>query len=82
MKVTARFFGVPRLSPERRELRLREGTVDEARNSLVDLCPDLVAVDGTLLAFVNGTVVAKEKWGDALLKDGDALMLVVPIAGG
>jgi sulfur carrier protein ThiS len=68
-----------RLGPGRRSMRLPGGAT--VADLLAALAPDLGRSPGELVAVavaVDGEVVGHER----ILRDGDALALVLPVAGG
>jgi sulfur carrier protein ThiS len=68
-----------RLGPGRRSVRLPPGAT--VGDLLAKLAPDLGRTDGELAAVavaLRGEVVGR----DHALRDGDALALILPVAGG
>ena len=80
MEIKLRIVGLPGFSPGEQMFELSEGTLADAKERLLRFYPAL-PLDEMFVGFVNGKAVGRE-WDAAVLKDGDAVMLVVPMSGG
>jgi len=84
LKVTVKFLGpVKEIIGEReREFNLNKGTVRELLDNILKLYPKAKEKLKPAGVFIEGRIVKKSELQVPLLKEGDEVSLVLPVAGG
>lgn len=81
--ITVKFFGLVGLDSNLRRLAVKEGTIRQTLDQVMQGCPGIS--EQQLLSavmFVNGRQVKGSRRFAVKLKDGDELALLSPICGG
>ena len=84
MKVTAKFVGAVKLlmNEERRAVTLKKGTVRELLDSILRLHPEAKEKMKQVGVFIEGRLVKDAELDKSILKDGQDVSLILPVAGG
>ena len=84
LKVSARFVGSLRqvIGEERHIFHLNKGTVKELLDSISEEYPKAEENLKQAGAFIAGRIVRKAEFDTPLLKEGDEVSLILPVAGG
>lgn len=81
--ITVKFFGLISVDYSIRQLLVKEGTVRQVLNEVMQSCPNISKqqLDQTIM-FVNKQHVSGNKRFSMALKEGDELALISPACGG
>ena len=84
MKVTAKFVGAVKLlmNEERLAVTLKKGTVRELLDSILRLHPEAKEKMKQVGVFIEGRLVKDAELDKSILKDGQDVSLILPVAGG
>ena len=81
--ITVKFFGLISVESNIRQLFVKEGTVRQALNEVMQSCPSISEQQlMQLIMFVNKQHISGNKRFSVVLKDGDELALLSPASGG
>jgi len=81
--ITVKFFGLISVDSNIRQLFVKEGTVRQALNEVMQSCPSISEQQlMQLIMFVNKQHISGNKRFFVVLKDGDELALISPSSGG
>jgi molybdopterin converting factor small subunit len=82
--VTVKFLGPVReiIGEREREFDLKKGTVEELLDNILKLYPKTKEKLKPAGVFIDGRIVKKSEHHMPLLKEGDEVSLVLPVAGG
>ncbi len=81
--ITVKFFGLISVDSNIRQLLVKEGTVRQVLNEVIESCPDISEQQLTqVIMFVNKQHISGNKRFSVLLRDGDELALLSPASGG
>jgi molybdopterin converting factor small subunit len=81
VKVKVKVLGVSGIPPQERRVEFEGETVAALRDRIGQDWNEITAMDGLLLAFVNGKATRGD-WKDEPLKEGDRVLFALPVAGG
>jgi molybdopterin converting factor small subunit len=84
LKVSARFVGPLKqvIGEERHIFQLKKGTVKELLDNISEEYPKAEENLKQAGAFIAGRIVRKAELDAPLLKEGDEVSLILPVAGG
>jgi molybdopterin converting factor small subunit len=84
LRVTAKFVGEVKLAlgEEQRTLALKKGTVKELFDTILRLHPDAKDALKEVGVFIEGRMVKDSELNERILKDGQEVSLILPVAGG
>ncbi|MDA8222182.1 MoaD/ThiS family protein [Desulfosporosinus sp.] len=81
--ITVKFFGLICFDCNIRQLIVKEGTVKQVLNQVMQSCPNISEQRlSQAIMFVNKQHINGNKRFSVLLKDGDELALLSPSSGG
>ncbi|HBV87958.1 MoaD/ThiS family protein [Desulfosporosinus sp.] len=81
--ITVKFFGLISVDSNIRQLLVKEGTVREVLNEVVQSCPNISEQLLTqAIMFLNNQHITGKKRFSVVLKEGDELALLSPSSGG
>nr|MDO8099377.1 MoaD/ThiS family protein [Candidatus Njordarchaeota archaeon] len=84
MRITVKFLGPVKeiIGEPEREFDLNKGTVGELLDNIMKLYPKTKEKLKPAGVFIKGRIVKKSELQVPLLKEGDEVSLVLPVAGG
>jgi molybdopterin converting factor small subunit len=84
LKVTARFVGAVKqlVNEEQRTLALKRGTVRELLDTVVKLHPQAKDKLKQVGVFIEGRMIKDAELNEPILRDGQEVSLIMPVAGG
>lgn len=81
--MTVKFYGLISVDSNTRQLLLKEGTVRQVFNEVLQSCPNISEQQlMQTVMFVNKQHVSGKKRFSLILKDGDELAFISPSSGG
>lgn len=81
--ITVKFFGLISVENNVRQLLVKEGTVRQVLNEVMQSCPNISEQQlRQTIMFVNKQHISGNKRFSIVLKDGDELALLSPASGG
>jgi molybdopterin converting factor small subunit len=84
LKVTAKFVGAVKVAigEEQRTIALKSGTVKELLDNILKLHPEAKDKLKQVGVFIEGRMVKHAELRESMLKDGQEVSLIMPVAGG
>ena len=81
--ITVKFFGLISVDCNIRQLIIKEGSVRQVLNEVMQNCPNISEQQlRQVIIFVNKQHICGNKRFSVVLKDGDELALISPSSGG
>ncbi|TGE35371.1 hypothetical protein E4K67_25600 [Desulfosporosinus fructosivorans] len=81
--ITVKFFGLISVDSNIRQLIVKEGTVRQVLDEVIQSCPNISEHKlEQAIMFVNKKHISGNKRFSVVLKDGDELALLSPSSGG
>lgn len=81
--ITVKFFGLISVDNNIRQLLVKEGTVRQVLNEIIQSCPNISEQQlRQVIMFVNKQHISGNRRFFVVLKDGDELALLSPSSGG
>lgn len=81
--ITVKFFGLISVDGNIRQLLVKEGTVRQVLNEVMQSCPNISEQQlMQVIMFVNKQHISGYKRFSVVLKEGDELALLSPSSGG
>jgi molybdopterin converting factor small subunit len=84
LKVKVNFLGPVKevVGETERVINLKKGTVQELLESIFKLYPEQKKKLESAGIFIGGAIVKRSEMQSPILKEGDELSLIMPVAGG